>query len=176
LVEKLKEVVHQMANTASAHSGKVGKSAASKKEDRHSTEILLTAYGNLVRDFIKQIMNAISTARGEQIVWTVDGLDDFNIIDRDQLILEAVQFPLITQQSKSETFSKLYTEKFYLALLDGTSHEEALQIKKEVQDNVKILTPEEQQALAMPKPAFGSGQDPAKPTSPPAKPKAKKPI
>lgn len=155
LIEKLKEVVHQMASSASSHTKALGRSASSKQEDRISTEILLTAYGNLLRDFIKQIMVCISTARGESIVWTVDGLDNFSIIDRDQLILEAKQFSGITDASKSLTFSRLYTEKVYLALLDGSSHEDALAIREEIMNSIdeESIKVSEQNSVEDSKPA-----------------------
>lgn len=137
LVEKLKEVVHQMANSVSRNAKSAGRSAASKQEDRRSTEILLSAYGVVIRDFTKHLMSCISSARDESIVWVIDGLDNFSIIDRDQLILEAAKFPQITSQSVSPTFTKLYTQKFYLSLLDGASNEDAETIKQEIQDGIE---------------------------------------
>jgi hypothetical protein len=135
LIEKLKEVVHQMANATP--NTKNAKSAQSKVEDRHATEMILTAYGSVTRDFIQQIMSCISSGRGETIVWSVGGLDNFSTIDRDQLILEAAAFPNVTAGSMSPTFTKLYTEKFYLSLLDGTSQEDALIIRDEIFTNVE---------------------------------------
>lgn len=142
LIETLKEVVHQMANSAASQSKSLSRSAASKQEDRHATEILLTAYGNLVRDFTKHLMSCISSARNESVVWVVNGLDTFNIVDREQLIKEAGQFSAFIENSKSTTFSKLYTEKLYLNLLDGTTHEEALQIRAEINEHVDNPPPE----------------------------------
>ena len=136
LIQRLKEVVHQMANAAAPHSAAIGKSAQSKQEDRHSTEMLLTAYGNITRDFIKNIMSCISSARSESIVWVINGLDNFTIEDRDQIIVEAAQFQSVIQQSMSPTFTKLYTEKLYTALLDGASHDNAIIIRKELTENV----------------------------------------
>ena len=138
LIEKLKEVVHQMANSSSKAKAKAA-SAVSKQEDRHATEMLLTAYGSIMRDFIKQIMSCISSARGESIVWAVDGLDNFTIIDRTQLMLEATAFPLVAAQSKSKTFTKLYTGKFYTAMLDGASHEDLATIREEIEETVDAM-------------------------------------
>lgn len=143
LIEKLKEVVHQMGNSASSVSKKAGRSAESKQEDRHATEMLLSAYGSIVRDFIKKVMICISTARSESIVWTVDGLDSFSVVDRNQLILESKDFQNTLATSKSITFSRLYTEKLYSLLLDGTSHEDMMQIRQEIMQTVTKL-PEQQ--------------------------------
>lgn len=135
-IEKIKETVHQMSNTASAHNSKQGKSAQSQQEGRHATEILLTAYGTIIRDYIKSIMNCISSARSESIVWVVDGFETFTIVDRSQLTDETKNFSSVVAESKSQTFTRLYTEKFYMALLDGASHEEAKQIRREIMDAV----------------------------------------
>lgn len=172
-IEKVKETVHQMANAASTKNKNKGMSAASQQESRHATEILLTAYGTLVRDYIKAIMNCISSARNESIVWTVNGLEQFQITDRAQLIEESKAFPMVVQDSKSPTFTKLYTEKFYLGLLDGASHEEAKQIRAEIMDALDkpqmMMQPNEQQQQSTPpsvnqpvssqadKPAMGPG-------------------
>jgi hypothetical protein len=164
-IEKVKETVHQMSNTAAASKGgkSQGRSAAAQQESRHATEILLTAYGNIVRDFIKSIMNCISTARNESIVWTVDGFENFTIMDRSQLTEEAKNFPQVIQDSKSQTFSRLYTEKFYLGMLDGASHEEAKQIRREILDAIDKMPTAQPMQNAPALPAASS----AAPTNPP---------
>lgn len=138
LVESLKEAVHQMANSAASHTKALSRSASSKQQDRHSEEIVLTAYGNIMRDFFKQLMSCVSRSRKEDIVWVISGLDNFNVVDRDQLIMEMQQFTpfLASNQDKSPTFTKLYTERTFLAMLDGASHEECLQIRQEIRDAI----------------------------------------
>ena len=120
-------------------------SAKSQKENRHALEIFLTSLGDNMKDFIIRLFTCISSARGESIVWTVSGLDNFKLDDRDQVIAEAVLFPGLAAQAVSPTFQKLYVESFYHALLgDNASQEEMAAIHNEIQtaDFSKLLPPE----------------------------------
>jgi hypothetical protein len=134
-IELIDSVLNQMAMSVAKTSAQVGRSAASKIEDRHATEIMLTSYGEIEKNFVKKLLNCISAARNEEIVWVVSGRDDFHIIDRQQLILEMAQFPSIVSQSVSPTFQRLYTTETYFALLGGAaSQEESMEIVNEVMD------------------------------------------
>jgi ParB-like nuclease domain len=134
-IELIDSVLNQMAMSVAKTSAQMGRSAASKIEDRHATEIMLTSYGEIEKNFVKKLLNCISAARNEEIVWVVSGRDDFHIIDRQQLILEMAQFPSIVSQAVSPTFQKLYTTETYFALLGGAaSQEESMEIVNEVME------------------------------------------
>jgi len=121
LVDEMFRVVHQMASSVSATKQALARAAASKAEDRRATEIVLAAYGALVRDFAKRIYDCLSAARGESVVWTAHGLDKFELDDRDSILKEALALDAIA--IPSTTFRQTYKTKIALALVGNVPPE-----------------------------------------------------
>lgn len=69
--------MQQIAMSASDGTSIVARSGESKKEDRRMESLLLSRYGQLVREFATQILNASAIAHGESVTWNVVGFDDF---------------------------------------------------------------------------------------------------
>lgn len=140
LVEKMHQLVNQMAQSVAANTKALSRSGMSKQEDRHSTEILLTAYARVVKDFVKEVYNCIASARGEQVAWTVDGLSTFVEEDRNTVIQEvtaiAGQTPVL-DLIPSETFRKKYLARLATALVGTSSPEEEQQIHEEIDSGVE---------------------------------------
>jgi hypothetical protein len=124
-----------MSNSVSQNSKAVGRSAASKAQDRYATEILLSAYARVVKDFTRELYQCIATSRNESIVWVVSGLQTSLEEDRESLIKEALLLPNL--DIPSETFKKRYAFRVALALLEGASPEEERTIKAEIEAGVK---------------------------------------
>jgi len=140
LREQMHQVVNQMAQSASTVKGSKLSSAASKVEDRHATEILLTAYARVVKDFIKEIFQCIAAARGEAIVWDVHGLSTFVEEDRTTIIAEVTAIAgqqSILQMLPSETFHKKYMLRLAMALVGSASPEEEAQIQEELEESIE---------------------------------------
>jgi hypothetical protein len=135
LVDEMFRVVHQMASSVSATTTALGRAAASKAEDRSATEVVLGAYGALVRDLAKRIYDVISIARGERVVWTPHGLDKFEIEDRDTIVKEALAVD--SMSIPSPTFRKLYKTKLAFALLGNVPPETQDVIQAEIEDGVE---------------------------------------
>ena len=131
LVDEMFRVVHQMASSVSATKQALARAAASKAEDRRATEIVLAAYGALVRDFAKRIYDCLSAARGEDVVWTVHGLDKFELEDRDGIVKEALSLDAIA--IPSPTFRKTYKTKIALALVGNVPPETQDVIREEIE-------------------------------------------
>lgn len=100
--EKLKDelfrVAHQMAQGVSNNAAAVGRSADSKAQDAAATEIVLQAFGSVLREPIKQTLSIASALRGERTEWTVAGLDTYNMVDgktlaETLLTLDPLQIP-----------------------------------------------------------------------------------
>jgi hypothetical protein len=134
LVDEMFRVVHQMASSVSATKQALARAAASKAEDRHATEIVLAAYGALVRDLAKRVYDCLSAARGENVVWTAHGLDKCELEDRDGILKEALALDLIT--IPSATFQKTYKTKIALALVGNCPPETQDVIREEIEDGV----------------------------------------
>jgi hypothetical protein len=135
LVDEMFRVVHQMASSVSATKQALARSGASKGEDRRATEIVLGAYGALVRDFAKRIYDCLSAARGEDVVWTTHGLDKFELEDRDGILKEALSLDAIA--IPSATFRKSYKTKIALALVGNVPPETQDVIREEIERGVE---------------------------------------
>jgi hypothetical protein len=134
LVDEMFRVVHQMASSVSATKQALARAAASKAEDRHATEIVLAAYGALVRDLAKSIYDCLSAARGENVVWTAHGLDKYELEDRDGILKEALALDAIS--IPSPTFQKTYKTKIALALVGNCPPETQDVIREEIEHGV----------------------------------------
>jgi hypothetical protein len=135
LVDEMFRVVHQMASSVSATKQALARSGASKGEDRRATEVVLGAYGALVRDFAKRIYDCLSAARGETVVWTTHGLDKFELEDRDGILKEALSLDAIA--IPSPTFKKSYKTKIALALVGNVPPETQDVIREEIERGVE---------------------------------------
>ena len=157
LVEKMHQLISQMSQSASSNNKALGRSGLSKQEDRHSTEILLTAYARTVKDFIKEVYLCISEARGEEVVWVVEGLSTFVEEARETIISEVTAvagqtsvFALIP----SETFKKKYLKRLAVALVGTSSPEEDAQMQEEIENGVEN---QEHQELLSGQPVASTG-------------------
>lgn len=101
LVDEMHRTAHQMAASVSSTASAVGRSGASKQEDRNVTTVILGAFGAVVRDFAQRIYGAISDARSEDVVWSALGLDKFESYDRADLLAEALQLDAISIPSRT---------------------------------------------------------------------------
>lgn len=166
LREQMHQVINQMAQSAARNSQAMGRSAMSKVEDRHATEILLTAYARCVKDFVKEIYQCIAEARGEGVLWVVHGLSTFVEEDRQTIIQEvtavAGKQPILSL-IPSETAHKKYLLRLAMALVGSTSPEEEATIQEEIEQGVES-------GAHMPQPADPSGTPPSGQPSPAADP------
>jgi hypothetical protein len=135
LVDEMFRIVHQMS--ASVTQTRVGlyRSAASKQQDRLTTEIVLSAYGSIVKDFAKQIYDVIAESRDEKVVWVSLGLDKYDLEDRPTILQEAVQMAAIT--IPSPTFRKEYMSRVAQSLIGDMPPETVKVIRQEIQDSVE---------------------------------------
>jgi hypothetical protein len=71
------DVLQQIAMSAADGASIIARSGASKAEDRRPEEILLERYGQVVKEFIVQVLKPAAIARGEIVDWQVTGYDEF---------------------------------------------------------------------------------------------------
>lgn len=105
LVDEMYRVCSLMGQSVSSSSSAVGRSGASKQLDKSATNIVLSAYAAIVKDFAARVYSVIAAARGEDFEWSASGLDKFNEVDRVALIEEAKslsQVPIESQTFKAE--------------------------------------------------------------------------
>lgn len=71
------DTLQQIAMSADDGAAILARSGESKKEDRRPEQLLLERYGQLIREYAKQILDCAAIAHGEDVRWEVDGFDDF---------------------------------------------------------------------------------------------------
>jgi hypothetical protein len=166
LIDKMHGLIHQMAQSVANNTKALGRSAASKGEDRHSTEVMLSAYSRMVKDFVKEIYLCIAGARGEDVLWVVDGLSTFVEEDRDVLMKEAElvagKSPLLSMLP-SPTLHKKYLLKLGMSLLGSCSEEEELAIQEELENGIESGQHMEQMLPPDPATNKPAGKSPAAP-------------
>ena len=167
LIDEMFRIVHQMAHSVSNTKSGMYRSAASKMQDRFTTEIILSAYGSYVKDASKKVYNTIAEARGESVVWNAVGLDKYDLEDRTTLIQEATALSVLELPSK--TFRKEYLFRLGNSLLGNVPPETQAVIKKELEDAVdaegelrdvaslNMVTPQPGQDGSIPTGNAGSG-------------------
>lgn len=135
LSDEIHRVVHQMANSIKSQTQALSRSAASKDLDNRATEIILQEYGNTVREFAKQVYICISEARNENIVWTPVGLSNYQVVDKEMLIKEAMALQGAID-IPSDTFKKAYYTRLANSLVPNVPPETQLTIQQEIEEAV----------------------------------------
>lgn len=86
-------------------SGDARQSALSKQLDFEATEEVLRAYGDVVKDAMRQVLGSIAEARQDGVTISVTGLDEFDIDDfsvelenAKNLLALGIQSPTLTKQ------------------------------------------------------------------------------
>jgi hypothetical protein len=122
LRDDIYRTVAHMGASADNSAGNARQSGDAKKQDKHPETKLLYAFAGKLIDFAIRVCDFIAAARGEDVIWTVHGLDDFEEVDRQVVILEAAGMSAV--QIHSPTFKKAYeleTAKKLLGPLDAST-------------------------------------------------------
>ena len=81
LKDEIYRVCYLLTHAGSASSGDLRMSGLSKQRDFSITQEVLRAYGDAVKDLMKQVLRAIAAARQDGLIIDVSGLDEFDIDD-----------------------------------------------------------------------------------------------
>lgn len=125
------DVLQQIAMSAADGAAIIARSGQSKKEDRRPEEILLLKYGELVREFQKNILDCASIARGEIVNWQVNGFDDFE----SEGLMEAIADyqGAIGAGIKSPTFTR-EVQKYFVNACSKTMNIDPDKVKKAIEE------------------------------------------
>jgi hypothetical protein len=141
--DEIFRIAHQMALGVENNAAAVGRSAESKASDHESTRVVLTAFSRRTKEAMEYTMDLIARARGEDLEWSVEGLDDFAAFDLtaflEQLTLtgEAGGIP-------SRTFNILAKQRIAEAMLRDVDED----VKATIREEIKEGTPEPGDELA----------------------------
>jgi len=142
LEDSIYKITNQMAASISNSQSAKSLSGLSKIVDNRAKEIVLTAYGELIKAFVVKLYKLISAARNEPIMWAVLGLDDYRLtMDREQLLKEATSIQLISIPSK--TFKKAMLTQIAVQFLDSLTPQEQMVIKEEIDESVESMEEDE---------------------------------
>lgn len=131
-VEELHRITHTMAQGVLANSTALGRSGLSKMQDNRAKEIVLTAFAEVVKDFVAQLMFVISEGRNERLEWHVHGMDNYSTVDRNDVLKEASMMGSLDIPSTS--FKKWHMLRMLGQLGDDIPPEVMLEVKREIDE------------------------------------------
>lgn len=101
--QEMLDIISQVATNAVNLTARVRQSGEAKKEDRRQMDILLGVYGQCLKDFVKEVLETASIARGELLNWIVSGFDNY---DSDTLQEDLEEYLTTADVIESVTFRK----------------------------------------------------------------------
>lgn len=134
-VATFKDEIHrlalQMSLAVDNSPGAVMRSGDSKAMDAQATEICLHAYAAVVKATVEEVFELISDARGDvDLTFSIEGMDQFNIIETDSIIASAVSAKALGVNSV--IFQKEIQCQVAEALLPNVSES----IKKQIREQI----------------------------------------
>lgn len=130
LKDEMYRIVHQLSLSVKQTKSQTRQSGNSKQEDRYATEVVLRAFGDVVRDSMQKILMWISYARGEDIEWDVSGFNTFDTDSMTEKLAQILQLRAINIHS--ETFAKEMEKRAVDEYLEDLNHETKTKIKAEI--------------------------------------------
>ncbi len=130
LKDEIYRVCYLLTHAGSAGSGDPRMSGLSKRMDFGITQEVLRAYGDAMKDVMKQVLRAIAAARQDGITIDVSGLDEFDIDDFSNELDDARK--LLDLGIGSETLTRQVFKKLAFKYLCDARQE----IKNKVADDI----------------------------------------
>lgn len=129
--DEIYRVCYLLSHAAGLDSPSQNQSGASKQRDFSITQEVLRAYGDAVKETMKQVLRAIAAARQDNISIDVSGLDQFDIGDFSNELDDARK--LLTLGIESETLKKQVFKKLAFKFLSDVRQEIKTQIAQEIE-------------------------------------------
>jgi hypothetical protein len=131
LKDEIYRVCYLITHAAGSESSSQHQSGASKQRDFSITQEVLRAYGDAVKETMKQVLRAIAVARQDNISIDVSGLDEFDIADFSNELDDARK--LLSLGIESETLKKQVFKKLAFKFLSDVRQEIKTQIAREIE-------------------------------------------
>jgi hypothetical protein len=131
LKDEIYRVCYLIAHAAGSDSQGQRQSGASKQRDFSITQQVLRAYGDAVKETMKQVLRAIAAARQDNISIDVSGLDEFDIADFSNELDDAQK--LLSLGIESATLKKQVYKKLAFKFLSDLRQEIKTQIAQEIE-------------------------------------------
>jgi hypothetical protein len=132
-LEQLKDEIYRVCYLLSQAGGgsQARQSALSKQLDFNTTEEVLRAYGDSVKEVLRQILRALAAARQDGIAIDVSGMDDFDINDLGTELDDAKK--LLELGIGSETLKKQIFKKLALKYLSDDRQDIRNRVAEEIE-------------------------------------------
>ncbi|MGA2737568.1 MAG: hypothetical protein ABSG65_08965 [Bryobacteraceae bacterium] len=131
LKDEIYRVSYLITHAAGSDSSGQQQSGASKQRDFSITQEVLRAYGDAVKETMKQVLRAIAATRQDNISIDVSGLDEFDIADFSSELDDARK--LLTLGIQSDTLKKQVFKKLAFKFLSDVRQEIKTQIAQEIE-------------------------------------------
>jgi hypothetical protein len=115
LKEEIYRVCYLMTQAGGTEASHLGQSGISKQRDFSITQEVLRAYGDSVKESLKQVLRAIVAARQDELTVEVLGLDEFDIGDFGNELDDAkklLELGIGSETLKKQLFKKLAFKYF----------------------------------------------------------------
>ncbi len=139
LQEEIYRVCYLLSQGGSSTSSRFAQSGLSKLRDFSITQQVLRAYGDIVKETMKGVLNAVFAARQDRIVVDVSGLDDFDIGDFGSELAEGerlLQMGIRSPTLKAQIFKKLAL-KYLSDIRQGVKDRIVAEIEAEHSEGMK---------------------------------------
>jgi hypothetical protein len=130
LKDEIYRVCYLMGQAGTPSDVTLRQSGTSKQRDFAITNEVLRAYGDTVKDVMKQVLWAIAAARQDEITIDVSGLDEFDIGDLGNELDDAKK--LLELGIGSETLTKQVYKKLALKYLCDARQQIKMQVAEEI--------------------------------------------
>lgn len=137
LKDEMFRIVHQLSLSIKQTKSQTRQSGNSKQEDRYATEVVLRAFGDIVRSAMQMVLSWATEARKEKLEWDVSGFSTFDTDSTTEKLAQILQLRAINIHS--ETFNKEMEKRTVDFYLEDLNHETKDKIKKEI-DNFDFST------------------------------------
>jgi hypothetical protein len=110
LKDEIYRVCYLMNQAEQVRGGFISASGLSKQIDSAVTQEVLRAYGDMVKDGMKQVLRAIAEARQDEVAIDVSGMDEFDIGDFGSDLDDAkklLELGIASETLKKQVFKKL---------------------------------------------------------------------
>src|SRR5262249_16287804 len=130
LKDEIYRVCYLMSQAGGPSAGDLQQSGLSKQRDFSITQEVLRAYGDAVKDAMKQVLRAIAAARQEAVSVDVSGLDEVDIGDFSNELDDAKK--LLNLDIGSPTLKKQIFKKLAFQYLCDVRQEIKNQVAEEI--------------------------------------------
>ena len=135
-LDRLKDEIYRVCyllSQAGDASGSDQRSGLSKQMDFETTQEVLRAYGDMVKESVKQVLRAIAAARQDDLQIDISGLDEFDIEDFSGELDDAKK--LLELGIHSETLKKQIFKKLAAKYLSDSRQEIKNRVAEEIDRN-----------------------------------------